>query len=125
MKYQTEIQLAQAIPEPAPGGDGGGGGFGFFLPMIALFLLMYAIIVRPQQRQQKEHRKMLTEIERGDQVVTSGGIHGRVTGISDDVLTVEIAERVRVKLNKSAVSSRTSAKPAGREATKAAKESRS
>ena len=106
MKPQ-EIVLAQAGPDPAPGGDGGVGGIGFFLPLIALFLLMYAIIIRPQQRQQKEHQQMVSAVQRGDMVVTNGGIHGKVTGVADDVLTVEIAERVRVKLNRSAVASRT------------------
>jgi len=103
-----EIILAQAVPESAPDGGGGFGGIGFFLPLIALFLLMYAIIIRPQQRQQKEHQKMVAAVQRGDSVVTNGGIHGKVTGVADDVLTVEIAERVRVKLNRSAVASRTS-----------------
>ncbi len=107
MKLQ-EIILAQAVPESAPDGGGGFGGIGFFLPLIALFLLMYAIIIRPQQRQQKEHQKMVAAVQRGDSVVTNGGIHGKVTGVADDVLTVEIAERVRVKLNRSAVASRTS-----------------
>ena len=108
MKTTAEVQVAQLLPES--GADGGaGGGLGFFLPLIALFLLMYAIIIRPQQRQQKEQRKMVAAVERGDQVVTSGGIHGRVTGVSDDLLTVEIAERVRIKLNRSAVTQRISA----------------
>lgn len=108
MKAQQEIVLVQATPEPVPDG-GGGPGIGFFLPLIALFLLMYAIVIRPQQRQQKEHREMVSAVQRGDTVVTSGGIHGKVTGVSDDVLTVEIAERVRVKLNRSAVTSCTPA----------------
>jgi preprotein translocase subunit YajC len=103
-----EIVLAQTGQESAPSGDGGAGGIGFFLPLIALFLLMYAIIIRPQQRQQKEHKKMVAAVQRGDTVVTNGGLHGKVTGVADDVLTVEIAERVRVKLNRSAVASRTS-----------------
>ncbi len=77
-----------------------------FLLLGAMFLFMYAIIIYPQRKQQKEHQKMLSQVERGDQVVTSGGIHGKVTGISDDVLTVEIADRVRIKLNKSAISNR-------------------
>ena len=81
-----------------------------FLLLGAMFLFMYAIIIYPQRKQQKEHQKMLSQVERGDQVVTSGGIHGKVTGISDDVLTVEIADRVRIKLNKSAISNRV---PAG------------
>lgn len=94
--------LAQTTP------DGGGGGLGFFLPLLAMFLLLYALVIRPQSRQQKEHKKMVSEVQRGDTIVTSGGIHGRVTGVSEDVLTVEIAERVRVKINRSAISSRQS-----------------
>ncbi len=100
-----EILLAQAAPA-----EEGGSGLSMFLLLGAMFLFMYAIIIYPQRKQQKEHQKMLSQVERGDQVVTSGGIHGKVTGISDDVLTVEIADRVRVKLNKSAISNRV---PAG------------
>jgi preprotein translocase subunit YajC len=102
MKTEMAVQLAQTAPE----GGGGAGGLNMLFFIGAMFILMWALLIRPQQRQQKEHRKMLEEIRRGDQVVTNGGIHGRVTGVSDDVLTVEIADRVRVKLNKSAVSSR-------------------
>ena len=121
MNTTAEIQVAQTIPAPAPEGDGAGG-IGFFLPLIALFLLMYAIIIRPQQRQQKQRKQMVAAVERGDQVVTSGGIHGRVTGVADDVLTVEIAERVRIKLNRSAVTNRV---PAGKDKEEKGKEARS
>ena len=121
MKTTAEVQVAQAVPSPAPE-DGGGGGLGFFLPLIALFLLMYAIIIRPQQRQQKQQRQMVAAVERGDQVVTNGGIHGRVTGVADDVLTVEIAERVRIKLNRSAVTQRV---PAAKDKEEKSKEARS
>jgi preprotein translocase subunit YajC len=64
-------------------------------------------VIRPQSRQQKEQKKMLSQLQRGDAIVTSGGLHGRITGISDEVLTVEIAERVRVKISRSAVAART------------------
>jgi preprotein translocase subunit YajC len=106
MTTQTGLQLAQAVPGAEPASSPGGGGLGFFLPLIAFFLIMWALIIRPQQRQQKEHKKMISQIKRGDQVVTSGGLHGRVTGVSDEVLTLEIADRVRVKVNRSAVGSR-------------------
>ena len=120
-----EIQTAQIIPEGgAP--DAGGGGLNFLLLMVALFLLMYALIIRPQQRQQKEHKTMVASIKKGDQVVTGGGIHGRVTGVADDVLTVEIAERVRIKLDRGSVSKRThSADKSEPERNVAKKESRS
>jgi preprotein translocase subunit YajC len=99
------FQLAQTVP--AEESQGGGGVFNFLLLPLAFFLLLYALIIRPQSRQQKEHKKMLTQVQRGDHIVTSGGLHGRVTGIAEDVLTVEIAERIRVKLSRSAVTSRT------------------
>ena len=89
--------MSVAIPLQAapPGSD-----LSMFIPMIAIFLIMYFLLIRPQQRRQKEHERVLAGIEKGDRVVTSGGLHGVVTGISDDVLTVEIAavkgERVRV-----------------------------
>ncbi len=106
MTTHAEVQVAQVLPSE-PGGSGGGG-LGFFLPLIAFGLIMYALIIRPQQRQQKEHKKMISEIKRGDQIITSGGMHGRVTGVADDVITLEIADRVRIKLNKSGVGSRIS-----------------
>jgi preprotein translocase subunit YajC len=87
-------------------GSEGGSPLSFWLMMGALFLVMYALIIHPQRKQQKEHQKMLGEVARGDQVVTNGGIHGRVTGITDDVLTIEIAQNVKVKVNKTAIASR-------------------
>jgi preprotein translocase subunit YajC len=94
------------LAQTAPSGGGASGVLGFFLPLAAMFLLLYALVIRPQSRQQKEHKKMLTQIQRGDYIVTSGGLHGRVTGIADDVLTVEIAEQVRAKIDRSAVARR-------------------
>jgi preprotein translocase subunit YajC len=86
------------------------GASGSLLNMLLLFgamgLLMYALLIRPQQRREKEHREMLARIEKGDQVVTTGGIHGRVTGVAEDVLTLEIAPNVRVKLAKGDIRSR-------------------
>jgi preprotein translocase subunit YajC len=92
-----------AIPlQTQPGGD-----FSFFVPMIAIFLIFYLLLIRPQQKRQKGHEEELAGIQKGDDVVTGGGIHGRVTGVTDDVLTVEIAalkgERVRVKVDRARV----------------------
>ena len=79
-----------------------GSPFGMLVPMAAIFLIFYFLLIRPQQKKQNEQQKMLEGIERGDNVVTAGGLHGKVTGLTDDVLTVEIAalkgERVRVKV---------------------------
>jgi preprotein translocase subunit YajC len=85
--------------------------FGFLLPMAAIFLIFYFLLIRPQQKQQKEHRTMLASIEKGDRVVSSGGLHGVVTGTTEDVLTLEIAnlrgDRVRVKVDRAKVDRRT------------------
>jgi len=76
-----------------------------FLPFVAIFFIFYFLLIRPQQRRQKDQDQMLSAIEKGDQVVTRGGLHGRVTGVTDDVLTVEIADRVRVKIARSGIES--------------------
>jgi len=82
----------------------------FLVPMGAIFLIFYFLLIRPQQKRQKEHDDMLKGVEKGDRVVTSGGIHGLVTGSADDVLTLEIAnlkgERVRIKLDRSRIDRR-------------------
>jgi preprotein translocase subunit YajC len=98
MNPETPLQIAQTVP------DGGASPMTFWLMMGALFLVMYAIIIHPQRKQQKQHAKLLGDLKQGDQVVTSGGIHGRITGIADDVLTVEIANNTKVKMERSAVS---------------------
>jgi len=92
------IQLAQA-GEAAPQGNP----FGPFLIVGAFMLVFYAFVLRPQRQQEKQLRDLRGGLKRGDQVVTTGGIHGKITGLSDDVVTVEIAERVRVKVNRSAI----------------------
>ena len=100
----TEIQVAQMVPE-ADGGEASGG-FGFFLPFLAMILILYALMIRPQQKERKRVQQMQAELAKGDWVVTGGGMHARVVGISDELLTLEIADRVRVKFNRSAVTSK-------------------
>jgi preprotein translocase subunit YajC len=69
------------------------------VPFVLIFVIMYFLIIRPQQRKARDHQEMLKNVRRGDQVVTSGGIVGKVTKASDDAdLEIEIAEGVRVKL---------------------------
>jgi preprotein translocase subunit YajC len=88
----------------------GGDPLGFLIPMGAIFLIFYFLLIRPQQRKQKDRDNMLKAVGKGDRVVTSGGIHGLVTGESEDVLTLEIAnlrgERVRVKIDRGRIDRR-------------------
>jgi preprotein translocase subunit YajC len=82
---------------------------GMFIPMAAIFLIFYLLLIRPQQKRQKQQEEMLKAIKKGDDVVTAGGLHGKVTGVTDDVLTVEIAsvkgERIRVKVARNRIDS--------------------
>lgn len=85
-----------------PGGGGGQGGSQFlsFLPIILIFVIFYFLLIRPQQKRAKEHRMLLQNLKVGDNILTSGGIYGRITGIKDDKITVEISDKVRVKVNR-------------------------
>jgi preprotein translocase subunit YajC len=71
-----------------------------FLPIILIFAVFYFLLIRPQQKRAKDHRALLSSLKVGDQVLTSGGIYGRVTGLRDDVLTLEISDKVRVKVSR-------------------------
>ena len=84
--------------------EGQAGGFGAFVPLILMFVIFYFLLIRPQQKKNKEHRQMIENLRKGDRIVTSGGLHGRITGITDATLTVEIADKVRVKVNRGNVS---------------------
>jgi preprotein translocase subunit YajC len=69
----------------------------------AVFVLMYFMMIRPQMKRQKEHRQMVDKLARGDEIVTSGGIAGRIEEVGETFLTVEIAEGTKVKLQKGAI----------------------
>ena len=82
----------------------GAGGFTGFIPLILMFVIFYFLLIRPQQKRTKEHRQMVSNLKKGDRIVTSGGIHGRITGMDESTLTVEIADKVRVKVARANVS---------------------
>ncbi len=84
--------------------SGQGGGFGAFVPLILMFVIFYFLLIRPQQKKQKQHRQMISDLKKGDRVVTSGGLYGRVTGLTDAVVTLEISEKVRVKVARANIS---------------------
>ncbi len=73
------------------------------LPLVALFAVMYFLMIRPQQKQQKERRAMLEALKKGDRAITIGGIHGTVVDLDESVVTLRIAEKVEIKLNRSAI----------------------
>ncbi|MDG2537231.1 preprotein translocase subunit YajC [Dyella jiangningensis] len=74
-----------------------------FLPLILLFVVFYFLMIRPQMKRQKEHRNMVAALSKGDEVVTNGGIAGKVDEVGESFITVEIAPNVKIKLQKGAV----------------------
>ncbi|MCM2337660.1 MAG: preprotein translocase subunit YajC [Lysobacter sp.] len=87
---------AQAAPAP-------GGGMGTLLFPIILIAIMYFLMIRPQMKRAKEHKAMLEKLSKGDEVLTNGGIAGRVTDIGENFITVEVADNVQIRVQKGAV----------------------
>lgn len=94
-----DFLIAPAYAQGAPQGDP----FMSFLPLIILVVLFWFMLIRPQMKRSKEHREMLGKLAKGDEVITNGGLAGVVRDIGENYLTVEIADNVPVKLQKSAV----------------------
>ena len=88
---------------PAGEGGGGGGALTSFLPFILIFVLFYFLILRPQQKQSRTRADMLKSLKRGDNVITSGGIYGKIVSVADDVMTIEIAKGVNIRISRSGV----------------------
>ncbi len=101
MSPPAGLGLLQAAPEPSI--------FSMLLPMAAIFGIFYFLLIRPQQKRQREQEAMLKAIEKGDSVVTAGGLHGQVTGVTDEVLTLDVGsvkgDRVRVKIARARIDS--------------------
>lgn len=108
MFFAFPVALAFAEEAAPSGGLFGMGSLVNMAPLILMFVIFYFLLIRPQQKKAREHKDMLSKIEKGDNVITTSGIHGKVTGVSDDALTVEIADNVRVKFSKDAVAARKS-----------------
>ncbi len=100
------IDTAYALGGGAGGGGPGGGGCGQMIAVFGMiFAIMYFLMIRPQQKKQAEHRRMLDGLAPGDQVLTSGGLYGIVSKIREDKVWLDIAENVRVRVQRSNVAS--------------------
>ncbi len=95
MMYQVG---GEASPQTNP--------LGLLLPFVLIFAVFYFLIIRPQGKRQKEHKAMVNALKKGDQIITTGGLHGTIQAISDEseVVTIEIADRVRVKISRGSIS---------------------
>jgi len=79
------------------------GGLMSFLPLIVIFAVFYFMLIRPQMKRSKEHRNLVAELAKGDEVITNGGLLGRITDVSDSFVTLELADNLQVKLQRQAV----------------------
>ena len=96
------MDLAYAMGSQGAGGQGGLGNLGIVFPIL-IIAIFYFLIIRPQQSKAKQQKSFLGNLKKGETIVTSGGLYGKITGITDEAVTIEIAEKVRVKVSKSAV----------------------
>ena len=98
--------LLMSLIQAAPAGEAGGMSqiLVGILPWLLIFVIFYMLMIRPQQKRVKEHQAALSAIKRGDEVITGGGIRGKVTKVTDDEAEVEIASNVRIRVIKSTIS---------------------
>lgn len=81
------------------------GGLMSFLPLIIIFVIFYFLLIRPQMKRAKEHKKLVSDLANGDEIVTNGGLLGRITKVGDSFVTVEVAENVKIKVQRHAIAS--------------------
>ena len=84
---------------------GGASAFGGLMPLLIIFVFFYLFLIRPQQKQRKEHQKMLDALQKDDKIITSGGMHAVVVSVNGDTVEAKIADNVRVKLVKGTITS--------------------
>jgi preprotein translocase subunit YajC len=103
----TDIAFAQSLP-----GLGGPGPMMTIFPFILIFIIMYFMVIRPQQKKSKEHQEMLNKLKKNDEVMTSGGIYGKVIDLKESVVTLEVAPNVRLRVARPQIAAVTSGEKA-------------
>jgi preprotein translocase subunit YajC len=97
---ERNVFISNAYAQTA---GGAAGGLASFLPIILMFVVLYFLMIRPQMKRQKEHRAMMEALAKGDEVVTAGGVLGKITKVSDAYVTLEIADGTEITVQKVAV----------------------
>jgi len=98
------IGTAHAMAQAPGGGTGQSGNLLSTIgPLVVIFAIFYFLMIRPQQKQQKKVKEMLSAVKKGDRVVTRGGMHATVYGIAENIVTLEVAENVKIKFSKEAI----------------------
>jgi len=80
-----------------------GGGMEGIIMLVIMFAIFYLLLIRPQQKRAKQHKELVENLKSGDQVVTAGGIHGKIVAVQEDIITLEIASNVRIKINRPSI----------------------
>ena len=80
-----------------------GGGMEGIIMLVIMFAIFYLLLIRPQQKRAKQHKQLVENLKSGDQVVTAGGLHGKIVAVQDDIITLEIASNVRIKINRPSI----------------------
>ncbi len=96
MDFLIQNAHAQGAPQSDP--------FGFLLPMVVIFAAFYFLLIRPQQKKQKAHKALVAALKEGDEILTAGGMLGKITGVSEHYVVVKISENTEIKMQKSSVS---------------------
>ena len=96
---------APAAGEAAGQAAGPMGAFGQILPLVFMFAIFYFLLIRPQQKKAKEHKALIDALKKGDSVITAGGVHGKVVSLEDNLVTLEIAPNVNIKIVRSYIAS--------------------
>lgn len=99
------IDIIPVAHAQAAGGSAPGGGIQQILILVVFVVVFYFLLIRPQQKRAKEHSAMLAKLAVGDEVVTAGGILGRITDIGDPFVTLEIADNVRIRVQRAQITS--------------------
>lgn len=106
MEFLNTFVFAMASQQGGEGGEGGGGNPVLaFLPLILMFVIFYFLLIRPQQKKQKQHNLMLQALKKGDQVATSGGLIGKVVGVTDSKVVLKVGEdEIKLEFERAAIS---------------------
>jgi len=91
------------IAHAAGSAAGAAGGLASFIPLILIFVVFYFLLIRPQQKSAKQHQSFLNELKKGNKVLTKGGVHGVITGLTDTVIKLEIAKDVVIKVSRDGI----------------------
>jgi len=96
-----------AYAMPPSGGEGGGGAMFQLIPFVLIFVIFWFLVIRPQQKRAKQHRDLLAALNKGDEVKTDGGIHGTIVRLGEDAVTLEIAHKVEIRIDRARIAERT------------------